>query len=149
MCQKRGRQAGPHLTLWAAPRPPLVCCGLLNYADFAGPGFSVPRVGRASSFQPPFSGRMAARGLEVDSDSALVGKQASWALHSYTVFIYLFSLVGLRASQPHLSALSPACYGDPSSGPASLVLPCGEPLPETGCWIQGSRGYPGADTPNL
>lgn len=34
------------------------------------------------------------------------GSRPGWGLHNYTVFIYLFSL-GLRVSQPHLSALSP------------------------------------------
>lgn len=39
------------LILWAEPRPPLACYGLLNYVDFAGPGFSVHR-GRAGPLLP-------------------------------------------------------------------------------------------------
>lgn len=147
MGQKRGRQAGPCLTLWAGPRPPLARYDLLDCVDFARPGFSVHRVGRAPSFQPPCLG-MAARGTEVGSDRPPMGEQARLGDGKVIQYLFIYSpWIGLEVSQPHLSALSPECSGDPSSAPASLVPPCGEPHPETCCWTQGSSGYPGADPP--
>lgn len=148
MGQKRGRQAGPCLTLWPGPRTPLARSGLLNCVDFAGPGFSVHRVGQAPSFQPPCLRGIAARGTEVGSDRPLMGEQARLGDGKVIQYLFIYSpWVGLKVSQPYLSALSPECSGDPSSAPASLVLPCGEPHPETCCWTRGSSGYPGADPP--
>lgn len=149
ICQKTGRQAGPCFTLWAGPRPPLPYCGLLNCIDLAGPGFSVHRVEQAPSFQPAFvSGRMAARGTEVNSDSPLMGEQAR--LKDCTVIQYLFIYspwVDLSVSQPYLSALSPECSRDSSPAPASPAPPGGEPHSEMCCWTQGSPGCPGAAPP--
>lgn len=102
--------------------------------------------GRPPPSSQPVSGRMAARGTEVDSDSPLMGEQAR--LRDYKVIQYLFIYspwVCLKVRQSYLSALSPECSGDPSSAPTSLVPPGGEPHPETCCWIQGSSGYPDTD----
>lgn len=115
MGQKRGRQAGPCLTLWAGPRPPLACCGLLNYIDFASPGFSVHRVGRAPSFPAILSqGGWQPEELRLAVTVPPLGEQARLGDCKVIQYLFIYSpWVGLVVSQP-LSALSPECLETPA-----------------------------------
>lgn len=137
--QKRGRQAGPCLTLWAGPRPPLACCGLLNCVDFAGPVSQSTGWGRPPPCSLPVSGRMVARGTEVGSDGPPDGGTGqAGGVASYTVFIYLFSLGWSRAEPTPPLCPEPSVLSRPQLCPSFSGSSFGEPHPETRCWTQGS-----------
>lgn len=120
VCQGRD-MGGTRSPLGAGPGLP-TCHGLLDSA-VGWPWFLSHRLGQAPSFSPTsVSGRMAARGTELDSDSPLTVEQAGWvtAVLHY-LFIYLFSM-GWSRREP----APPLCTLLAPETPASLVCLVGE-----------------------
>lgn len=90
---------------WTGPRPPLTCCGLLNCRDCQPALVSqCAGWGRPPPSNLRFSGGMAARGTEVDSDSPLVGEQARLGTAQF-YSIYLFILPGLVSGEADPASL--------------------------------------------